>query len=38
MRHLTASEPLECVAIDFSVLEKAQGLENALVVTDIFTK
>jgi transposase InsO family protein len=38
MGHLTASEPLECVAIDFSILEKAQGLENVLVLTDVFSK
>jgi hypothetical protein len=38
MRHLTASEPLECVAIGFSILKKAQGLENVLVLTDVFSK
>lgn len=38
MGHLTASEPLECIAIDFSVLEKAQGYENVLVITDVFSK
>jgi hypothetical protein len=38
MGHLNASEPLECVAIDFSILEKAQGYENVLVLTDVFSK
>jgi transposase InsO family protein len=38
MGHLSASEPLECVAIDFSILEKAQGYENVLVLTDVFSK
>ena len=36
MGHLSASEPLECIAIDFSMLEKAQGFEN--VLTDVFSK
>jgi hypothetical protein len=38
MVHFTASEPLGCFAIDFSVLEKAQGYENVLVLTDVFSK
>ena len=38
MGHLSASEPLECIAIDFSMLEKAQGFENVLVLTDVFSK
>lgn len=36
--HLIASEPLETVAIDFTVLEPAQGFENVLIITDVFTK
>ena len=38
MGHLLASEPLEIVAVDFTVLEPAQGFENVLVMTDVFTK
>lgn len=38
MGHCTAPEPLEYVAIDFSDIEKAQELENVLVITNIFTK
>ena len=38
MEYLSASEPLECIAIDFSMLEKAQGLENVLVLTDVLSK
>ena len=38
MGHLSASEPLECIAIDLSMLEKAQGFENVLVLTDVFSK
>lgn len=33
-----ASKPLEIIAIDFTLLEKAQGYENVLVITDVFTK
>lgn len=36
---LIARRPLEVLAIDFTVLEKGHGgLENVLVLTDIFTK
>lgn len=36
---LLASEPLEVLAIDFTFLEKSSsGLENVLVMTDVFTK
>ncbi|KAL2098414.1 hypothetical protein ACEWY4_007621 [Coilia grayii] len=36
---LQATRPLEIVALDFTVLERASdGQENALVVTDIFSK
>ncbi|KAI4896500.1 hypothetical protein NFI96_008245 [Prochilodus magdalenae] len=36
---LLASKPLEIVAIDFTVLERASdGRENVLVVTDVFSK
>lgn len=39
MCHLTAFRPLDCLAIDFTVLEKSSsGLENVLVITDIFSK
>lgn len=39
MGHLTASRPLEVVAIDFTTLEKASdGREHVLVVTDVFSK
>jgi transposase InsO family protein len=36
---LMATRPLEILAIDFTVLEKSSsGLENVLVMTDVFTK
>ncbi|KAL2098372.1 hypothetical protein ACEWY4_007579 [Coilia grayii] len=36
---LLASQPLDIVAIDFTVLERAtDGRENVLVVTDVFSK
>lgn len=38
MGHISASQPKECIAIDFSVLEKSQGFENVLVLTDVFSK
>ncbi|KXJ15652.1 Retrovirus-related Pol polyprotein from transposon 297 [Exaiptasia diaphana] len=39
MGSLTASRPLEVVAIDFTILEKgSNGIENVLVITDVFTK
>lgn len=39
MGSLTASRPLEILAIDFTVLEKSSsGIENVLVLTDVFTK
>ena len=39
MSSLTASKPLEILAIDFTVLEKSSsGIENVLVLTDVFTK
>ena len=39
MSHLLASKPNEILAIDFTVLEPAtDGRENALVMTDIFSK
>lgn len=39
MGSLMASRPLEVVAIDFTVLEKgSNGIENVLVITDVFTK
>lgn len=39
MGHLLASQPNKIVAIDFTQLEPAQnGMENALVMTDVFSK
>lgn len=36
---LLASRPLEIMAIDFTVLDRAtDGCENVLVITDIFSK
>lgn len=38
-QHVLADEPLEILAIDFTFLEKSSsGLENVLVMTDVFTK
>ena len=39
MSSLLATRPLEVVAIDFTVLEKASnGYENVLIMTDVFSK
>lgn len=39
MGHLMASRPNEILAIDFTMLEPScAGLENILVMTDVFTK
>ena len=39
MGRLSATRPLEVLAIDFTVLEPASdGRENVLVITDVFTK
>lgn len=39
MGHLLASRPNEILAIDFTLLEPSRlGLENVLVMTDVFTK
>lgn len=39
MGHLTAEKPLDILAIDFTLLEPASnGLENVLVVIDVFSK
>ncbi|MCJ8749885.1 hypothetical protein PDJAM_G00192760 [Pangasius djambal] len=39
MGHLLAARPNEILALDFTVLEpSSSGLENVLVMTDIFTK
>ncbi|XP_053285372.1 uncharacterized protein LOC128446371 [Pleuronectes platessa] len=39
MGHLLASRPNEIVAIDFTLLEPSRnGLENVLVMTDVFSK
>lgn len=38
-QHVLASEPLEILAIDFTFLERSSsGIENVLVMTDVFTK
>ncbi len=37
MGSLLASEPLEVLAIDFTMLEPASGYENVLVCTDVFS-
>lgn len=37
--HLLASKPLEVIALDFTLLERASdGQENVLVITDVFSK
>ena len=37
--HLSASRPLETLAIDFTMLERASnGMENVLIMTDVFSK
>ena len=39
MGHLLATKPLEVVAMDFTLVDKAaDGRENVLVMTDVFTK
>ena len=39
MGHLKATQPLEVVCVDFTLLESARdGRENVLVMTDVFTK
>jgi transposase InsO family protein len=39
MCHLIAVRPLHMLAVDFTLLEKSSsGLENVLVLTDVFTK
>ena len=39
MGHVLADKPLELLAIDFTMLEKASdGRENVLVMTDVFSK
>lgn len=39
MGHLLASRPNEILAVDFTMLEPtSSGLENVLVITDVFTK
>ena len=38
MYHLTANRPCDTLALDFAVLERStSGLENVLVITDIFS-
>ena len=37
--HLTATRPLQIVAMDYTVLEpSSDGRENVLVLTDVFTE
>ena len=37
--HLSASRPLETLEIDFTMLERASnGMENVLIMTDVFSK
>ena len=37
--HLLASRPLEIIAIDFTLMDRASdGYENVLIVTDVFSK
>ena len=39
MSHVKAVRPLQIVAVDFTLLEKSSsGVENVLVITDVFTK
>lgn len=39
MGHLLASRPNEILAVDFTILEPSRnGMENVLVLTDVFTK
>ena len=39
MSSLTATRPLEILAVDFTLLERSTGgIENVLVLTDVFTK
>ena len=39
MQHLIANQPLDTIAIDFTVVEMStSGIENILVMTDIFSK
>lgn len=39
MNHLLAARPNGILAIDFTLLERAQnGMENVLIMTDVFSK
>ena len=39
MSSLTATRPLEILAVDFTLLERStEGIDNVLVLTDVFTK
>ena len=39
MQHLIASQPLEILSMDYTLLEKSSSnLENVLIMTDVFTK
>lgn len=38
MGKLEASKPWEMMAMDFTVLERSNGIENVLIVTDVFTR
>ena len=37
MSSLRSSKPLEVLSIDFTVLERSCGIENVVVLTDVFT-
>jgi len=38
MGKIEARKPWEMLAIDFTVLDKRQGIENVLIITDVFTR
>ena len=39
MHSIVAREPLEVVAVDFTILEPgSNGIENILVMTDVYSK
>lgn len=38
MGKIEAGKPWEMLAIDFTVLDKRQGIENVLIITDVFTR
>jgi len=38
MGKIEAGKPWEMLAIDFTVLDTRQGIENVLIITDVFTR